>query len=314
LVAVAILVASAVIWWPRNDGGAAPPPLRKDAVDSLGKEDPPRRDPEPGPEPRPPLPPAEGGRQEAATPDLRASVVEEIRAVEASDDVDALRKLCGRHAVDDRLPADFRELLRQKTEQLNRRLVFSRTDTPGFDRVKVQPGDSYWKISRRLVKERGLSVPSGLLERINGIGAHRLRAGQTLKVPTEPLSVLVDKDECRLYLLLGGVYLLHFDIGVGRDDLTPEGDFEIRGKTRNPKWTDPETGKVRAYGDPGHIIGSRWLGLHQAGGPTGFGIHGTVEPDTVGRAVSEGCIRLRNDEVEELFELVSEGTPVTVRH
>jgi len=55
------------------------------------------------------------------------------------------------------------------------------------------------------------------------------------------------------------------------------------------------------------------MGFWQGGGPTGYGIHGTIEPESVGKAVSDGCIRLTNADVEALFELVPEGASVAVR-
>lgn len=78
-------------------------------------------------------------------------------------------------------------------------------------------------------------------------------------------------------------------------------------------WTDPETGRTWKYGEPGHRIGSRWLGFNtKDGGRTGFGIHGTDEPSSIGRKESRGCFRMGREDVEVLFDLIPEGTPVSV--
>ncbi len=142
---------------------------------------------------------------------------------------------------------------------------------------------------------------------------NKLRAKMVLKVPTEPLMVVVDKTEFRLWLLLGDNHLLDYPVGLGRDERTPEGSFTIQWKTKNPEWTDPKTGRVLRYGDSGHVIGSRWLGFAGPDGArTGFGIHGTVEPSSVGKNQSDGCVRMLTEDVESLFDLVPPGVLVIV--
>jgi lipoprotein-anchoring transpeptidase ErfK/SrfK len=60
--------------------------------------------------------------------------------------------------------------------------------------------------------------------------------------------------------------------------------------------------------DPRNILGSRWLGFDLPG----YGIHGTTDPASIGKPVTQGCVRLANADVEELFILLPEGTPVTI--
>jgi lipoprotein-anchoring transpeptidase ErfK/SrfK len=148
---------------------------------------------------------------------------------------------------------------------------------------------------------------------VNDVSSARLRAGGSLKVPTETMSVLVDKGEFTLYVLLGGCFLRDYVVGIGRDERTPEGRFTIQSKTKDPQWTDPESGKVYKAGEPGHLIGTRWLGFANDRGRTGFGIHGTTEPESIGRAESAGCIRMNRADVEELFDLVPQGSEVVIR-
>ena len=69
------------------------------------------------------------------------------------------------------------------------------------------------------------------------------------------------------------------------------------------------------FGDKENILGTRWMSLTATGETPparGYGIHGTWEPATLGKQSSAGCIRMRNSDVEELFMLVPEGTPVTI--
>ena len=156
-------------------------------------------------------------------------------------------------------------------------------------------------------------VTPRFLELVNDVSAVRLRYNTSLKIPTEPMSVLVDKSDFRLYVLLGGCFLKDYPVGIGRDERTPEGRFTIQSKTKDPLWTDPESGKTYKAGDPGHLIGTRWMGFANERGKTGFGIHGTTEPASIGRAESAGCIRMNRPDVEEVFDLVPQGSEVVIR-
>ena len=224
-----------------------------------------------------------------------------------------LRRHLGTLALHPDLDRAERVLLIGEADALNARLVWSATPGPAFGSVKVEPNDSYWKIARRVTRQRGVAVTAGMLEAINKVRPQRLRLGQSLKVPNEAVSLLADKSAFSLYVLLGGVYVRHFSIGIGEGSSTPEGTFTVSGKTAKPVWTDPKTGKRYKYGEEGHLIGSRWMGFWRDGGPTGYGIHGTISPESIGKAVSDGCIRLLNSDVEALFELVPEGSTVLVR-
>jgi len=234
-------------------------------------------------------------------------------ALRKAGDDEALRRHLGKFVLDRRLERDERVAMLAELDKLSDRLVWSATPGPAFLTVKVQPGDNYWDLARRLRKEGKTTATAGMLRAINNIDPARLRLGQALKIPREAVSVLVDKSDFTLYVLLGGVYVRQYPVGIGKDGSTPEGTFQIGGKTAKPTWRDPKTGKRFRYGEEGHLIGSRWMGFLSDGAGTGYGIHGTVEPDTIGRAASEGCIRLVNADVEALFELVPEGATVTVR-
>ncbi len=99
----------------------------------------------------------------------------------------------------------------------------------------------------------------------------------------------------RLHLVNGSKIIKTFPIAVGKPQTpTPTGTYQIINKIVNP----------------GGILGTRWMGLDIPNGP--YGIHGTFRPDSIGRAVSNGCIRMYNNNVEELFRLVRVGTTVTI--
>ena len=107
-----------------------------------------------------------------------------------------------------------------------------------------------------------------------------------------------------------------YKVGVGRQDRTPVGVFEILNKSREPSWSPPGREPL-PYGHPDNIIGTRWMGLKPVEGTdpyiSGYGIHGTVDPDSIGTPSSAGCVRLRNEQVEELFDFIPEPTAEKTR-
>lgn len=114
-----------------------------------------------------------------------------------------------------------------------------------------------------------------------------------ISIPHRKLALVEDGQVVRLY-----------DTAVGaRKSPTPVGNFAIANRITNPTYYTP--GKVTPPGKA-NPLGTRWLGLTAKG----FGIHGTNVPTSIGKAASHGCIRMRNRDVEELFELVSVGDRV----
>jgi lipoprotein-anchoring transpeptidase ErfK/SrfK len=109
------------------------------------------------------------------------------------------------------------------------------------------------------------------------------------------------------------IYPVAIGKGDGEKELsaTPEGDFVIDAKIKDPPWY--RRGERIEHADPRNILGTRWMGFKPTSELTGYGIHGTTEPQTVPGRASNGCIRMHNADVEELFEWVPKGTKVYVR-
>ena len=108
----------------------------------------------------------------------------------------------------------------------------------------------------------------------------------------------------KIALLEDGRVVKVYGIAVGkRSTPSPNGKFNIANRVVKPTWNQP--GKVVGPG-PANPLGTRWMGL----GYKGYGIHGTNRPASIGKAASHGCIRMRNQDVEELFELVQVGDEV----
>ncbi|MCM8795018.1 MAG: L,D-transpeptidase family protein [Candidatus Omnitrophica bacterium] len=164
----------------------------------------------------------------------------------------------------------------------------------------VKSGDTLSRIARR----HGTTVE--LLQAANGLTGDLIRVGQRLKIFKASFSVLVDKSDNTLTLKNGQEVLKVYPCSTGKEGITPVGSFKIINRIVDPPWYSPEG--VIPPGDPRNQLGTRWLGFDAPG----YGIHGTIDPASIGKPVTEGCIRLTNRDVEELFAYLPEGTPVSV--
>lgn len=125
--------------------------------------------------------------------------------------------------------------------------------------------------------------------------------------PRPARRIVVSIAERKLVVIEDGRVLKTFDTAVGAaKSPSPTGEFAIVIRLADPTWYGP--GKVVAPGK-GNPLGTRWIGLSRKG----YGIHGTNSPRSIGRAASHGCIRLRNQDVEELYNMVSVGDVVELR-
>jgi lipoprotein-anchoring transpeptidase ErfK/SrfK len=119
--------------------------------------------------------------------------------------------------------------------------------------------------------------------------------------------VLVSIPDRRLALLENGKIVRVYRVAVGKTSTpSPAGDFKIVNRVANPAYY--HKGQVVPAGE-NNPVGSRWMGLSAQG----YGIHGTNQPRSIGKAASTGCIRLGKHDVEELFAMVNVGDQVTIR-
>ena len=116
--------------------------------------------------------------------------------------------------------------------------------------------------------------------------------------------LIVSIPDRKIVLIEDGQVVKVYPIAVGKKSTpSPNGNFHIASRVVKPAWYQP--GQMVEPG-PANPLGTRWMGL----GYKGYGIHGTNMPNSIGKAASHGCIRMRNHDVEELFELVQIGDPV----
>ncbi len=116
--------------------------------------------------------------------------------------------------------------------------------------------------------------------------------------------IVVSLPDRKIALFEAGRLVKVYPIAVGKHSTpSPNGSFHIASRVVKPTWYQP--GRVVPAG-PTNPLGTRWMGL----GYKGYGIHGTNRPRSIGKAASHGCIRMRNQDVEDLFERVEVGDPV----
>jgi len=174
----------------------------------------------------------------------------------------------------------------------------------------VKSGDELRIIAKRY------KVPWEILQEINKISRpETLQAGGQIKVINGPFHAKVYRSTFTMDLYLQDeTFVRSFHVGLGKEETeTPTGLWRVKsdGKLIKPPWPDPVTGKMYHPEDPDYPLGSRWIGLEgikgNARGRTGFGIHGTKEPEQIGTTGSRGCIRMHNGEVILLYNLLVPG-------
>ena len=207
-------------------------------------------------------------------------------------------------------PGADRDALAKRMIALNQQLLFSKRETKDSVLHVVQPDESLSKLGRKYGME------AEAIQRINGLKKITIFPNDKLKIPRGKFRVDVSKSRRQLWLFYDDSVARMYDVGIGREGHdTPVGEFAIVTKEVKPAWTmTTEDGRrvVVRYGEPGHILGSRWMGF--APPNQDIGIHGipATEEGTIGKASSKGCIRMRNADVEELYDLVAKKTPVSI--
>lgn len=169
-----------------------------------------------------------------------------------------------------------------------------------------------------IVHQMGLQVNWRFIQRINNIKrVTSIRPGQPIKLITGPFHAVITKEMYRVDLYLGDgdeqVFVRSYRVGLGEFNSTPTGLFKVRRNSKlvNPTWVNPRTREFYSADNPDNPIGERWIGLQgieeQTKDLSGLGIHGTIEPDTIGLQSSMGCIRMHAQDVAQVYEMLSEG-------
>jgi len=188
----------------------------------------------------------------------------------------------------------------KRIEELNIKLLFSPAVTPKSALYEIKSGDTLTKIAREF------KTTPELIAKSNNLIDSKIIPGRKIKVWNAPFSILVDKSQNSLTLRSEDEVIKVYVVSTGKNNSTPTGTFKITNKLVNPTWF--KSGAVIPPGSADNVLGSRWLGFDLAS----YGIHGTTEPQNLGKQVTAGCVRLANPDVEELYIIVPAGTEVTI--
>jgi lipoprotein-anchoring transpeptidase ErfK/SrfK len=153
-----------------------------------------------------------------------------------------------------------------------------------------------------------------------GVNFNQKTAAMVPNPTNEPAgTIVIDTSSRHLYLVQPGGNAIQYGIGVGRQGFTWKGVAHVGRKTEWPRWIPPKDMLLRRPDLPEEMeggldnpLGARALYLFQGNKDTLFRIHGTNEPDSIGKAVSSGCIRMMNADAIDLYERVKVGTRVVV--
>ncbi len=187
-----------------------------------------------------------------------------------------------------------------------RRLLFGTLLAVVASWIVVQPDVVYADATPVFATEAEL-LSSGALKTTRKVVRYR--------TDEEPGTIVIDTEKRNLYLVLEDGKAYRYRIGVGRPGFEWAGTHKVTRKREWPSWTPPaEMRRRQPYlptfmpGGPENPMGARALYL----GSTLYRIHGTIEPYTIGSAVSSGCIRMLNNDVIDLYERVGVGAKLIV--
>jgi len=185
-------------------------------------------------------------------------------------------------------------------EELNIKIIFSdRIDDASF-LYEIKPGDTLAKIASRY------NTTVELIKKSNALKTDLIHPGKKIKINKAGFSIFVDKSDNILRLKRGDEVIKTYRVSTGRDLSTPVGTFKIEEKLVSPLWY--KVGAVVSPENPDYELGSRWMGLSEPE----YGIHGTKNPSLIGKHITNGCVRMRNEDVEQLYAIVPSGTEVTI--
>jgi tetratricopeptide (TPR) repeat protein len=248
--------------------------------------------------------------QDNAPPELRAPALVGLgRQAEKDGDVDKALELYRQVVKSGEWGSDIWYEAARNLGKLNVARIFSPEEMPDSEAYTVQKGDSLIEIGKKL------NTTQGLLMTANGLTQDSiLRPNQRLKYTPKDFRIVLERSTCRLYLFDSGGLFKVYSAGMGMPghETTP-GRYKIGDKQKDPAWYKPGGGRIEP-GAPDNELGTRWMPLVpvEEGLPTDLGIHGALDPKTVGLYSSHGCARMVMDEVEELYDLVVRSTPVEI--
>ncbi|MEW5894837.1 MAG: L,D-transpeptidase family protein [Candidatus Omnitrophota bacterium] len=191
--------------------------------------------------------------------------------------------------------------IQKELHELNMDLILSNRQVEGKTVIHdVAVGDTLGKIA----KASGVTVE--FIKKSNNLKSDVIRVGQKIRVWQGDFNAFVDKSQNILILKDGSDVVRMYSVSTGENNSTPTGEFKITSRLVDPVWFN--RGVVVPPESPQNELGTRWLGFDIPG----YGIHGTPRPETIGSQVTAGCVRMRNEEVEEVYDFLPLGSRVVI--
>lgn len=190
---------------------------------------------------------------------------------------------------------------RKSIDNANMEIMKSTLKTADSIEYSVVRGDTLYGISRRF------NTTIDLIKNMNNLKTDVLQIGQKLKISTARFSIVVDKATNILELMKDGDLFKTYMVATGRENSTPVGVFTVTDKMIEPVWTKPGVGMVMPGGED-YELGARWIPISAKG----YGIHGTNDESSIGGQTTAGCVRMYNNDVIELYDIIPVGTEVKI--
>lgn len=265
---------------------------------------------------QPPVQPP--SRRQTSNPTGIRLQLDTARRLVAENNRVAARQLLSQTLLNSDISDSEAQYLRDELTTINAVLLFSPVADPNdpmTETYAIASGDSLSRIASR----RELATHWKLIARINQIAdPAKIRLGQNLKLVRGPFHAIVSKSAHRLDVYHGSptdpkswLYIRSYDVGLGLNDGTPIGEFVVSAnKLENPGWVNPRNAREQYDpSDPDNPIGEYWIGITGVGqyaSLTSLGIHGTIDPDSIGGDESMGCVRLAQGDIDTVYELLAE--------
>ena len=205
--------------------------------------------------------------------------------------------------------------MRDREEEKTRHLLSRRSLVIGLPLLMAGCASGYGTVTDNGFPVRGVDV--------SNVNPEMLRKEVAWSGKEKPGNIVVNIPERHLYLVLADGKAMRYGVGVGRSEgMNFRGTAIVGRKEKWPRWTPTANmmehiPRYRKFaggmgGGPDNPLGPRALYLYRDGTDTHFRLHGTTEPETIGQAVSSGCIRLFNQDIIDLYDRVPVGAHVTV--
>ncbi len=180
-------------------------------------------------------------------------------------------------------------------------LAFSKRPMPEKTDYTVQNGDTLGGLAKKF------TTTKEMIRKSNNFAGDVIRIGDRFRILGAKWAVTVSKNSNDLLVTMNDKFFKRYRVGTGQYSMTPTGTFHVVSRLEHPTWYRAG-GSPIPFGDTNNVLGTHWISLDIPH----YGIHGTWETNTIGTQSSQGCIRLLNDQVAELYILLPEGTPVTI--